>query len=77
MSTFEFRANDPVEGFCIARIEADTEREARAAVKELIFVRKLDVREVIAAVQAGRPITDAKTGNVIRELSAPGQEPQG
>lgn len=65
MSTFLFTAHDPEHGHTIARIEADNEREARGALKSMIFCRKLSAHEIIQASQRGLAIVDAKTGKVI------------
>jgi hypothetical protein len=65
MSTFQFTAHDPEHGHTIARIEADNEREARGALKSMIFCRKLSAHEIIQASQRGLAIVDAKTGKVI------------
>ncbi|MBN8492367.1 MAG: hypothetical protein J0M00_13185 [Burkholderiales bacterium] len=65
MSTFEFRHSDQIDGPIIARIEADNEREARAALRDMIHSRKLSAREIIELSQRGLAIIDAKTGQAI------------
>lgn len=65
MSTFEFRHSDAEHGPVIARIEADNEREARTALRDMIHVRKLSAREIIELSQRGLAILDANTGLVI------------
>jgi hypothetical protein len=76
MSTFEFTAHHPEHGHVLARIEADNEREARKALRDTIFCRKLSAREIIELSRQGFGIIDAKTGRAIGAESCESGDPQ-